>query len=580
MKQLHTLGVTVLASLMLYSCQIEKYDISHVDSRIAIGGDSLAIPLGSTTKLTLDDFTSKIGDYLVTSQDNSYYFEFKHNFESKGDFPEFTQEQRTMASMEQYVPIELSLPNPGILPGDPVITIPELSFPIDRQAVLEIELDDEVTEYISSLDSMILENDALLCCEVDMSKLPSVDADPLLNLTIKFPERYIFNDNRIVDNILVLNNIQIQQDVKFILTPGIKMRGLRFDKETISEHLVIKDTVDISLSINYTDAQVGYETANNLSVDGDITVGVTNIILKELYGVIKYSTDSPQTSEITIEDMPNEIRNQLNILDVSPIMDLEYTSNISVPIRTAMNLVPYSNYEELSQRTVDFTMDLPAADRNLDETTSYIHIGPAPSATANINVVKDLSPLLKTIPDMIKLEYTMSTIENEQHYLDLSKSVTANIDCSVKVPLSFGPELYINYTDTMEIEDMDSNIMKILQNNRLHLIMDFNTTLPFDISLDLSLLDQDGNTASQIIIPSQTIKAGKRNQEEKSHFDIEISDPQKSVENLTGLIYSLTVTVPDTYEGNACIYTDSYLHAKMSFMAQGGIILNLEDYEN
>lgn len=577
MKHFYKLGVTVLASLALYSCQTEDYDLTGMSQRIAIGGDSLVLPLGSTTKLKLGDFTSKIGDYLITSQDNSYYFEFTQSFDSKGDFPEFTDDQRTMTSMEQVVPVGVTLPNPGITSGMPAITIPSLTFPVDRQAVLEIELDDDVTQYISSLDSMILENGTMLCCKVDMSQLPNVGTDPSLDLTIQFPERYIFDDSRIVNNTLTLSGIQIQQGTPFELNPGLKLHGLRFDSETISEHLVLKDTVDISISINYTNAVVNYETANNLSINGAVNVVVTDIVLKELYGVIKYSTDTPQTSDIEIEDLPNEIRNQLNVLDVSPIMDLEYTSNISIPIRTDMKLIPYSNAEELTQRIVEFSMDMPAADRKLESTTSLIHVGNAESSTANVNVNKDLSPLLQTIPDMIKLEYSMSTIQNVQHYLDLSKSPTASIDCSVKVPLSFGPNMYINYTDTMEIEDMDSKIMDILQDNKLHLIMDFNTTLPFDLKLELTLLDQYGVPADQIEIPAQTIKAGKRNQESKSHFDIEISDSKKSVESLSGLIYSLTVTAP---EGNACIYTDSYIQAKMSLMAQGGIIIDLNNYEN
>lgn len=569
-----TKGITAIAVLALYSCLEDGFDLNNQDQTIAIGGDSLVIPLGSTTKLSLGDFTSKSGGYLVKDDDSSFCIEFKQKFDAKGDFPEFTVDQRTMDAGDPVeVPVACQLP-PVPVPVGNTYHEDSVNFVVEKEAVLEITLDDQVTTYISSLDSIIFENGASIQCSVNMSKLPDVNSDPLLDLCIEFPERYIFNDSRIIDNKLILKGQKIVRNKPFILTPALGIRGILFDGESIVEHLVVTDTIGVNVKIQYLDVEIGYEAASNLSINGNVTVDVANTVLKEMYGIIRYSTETPQYTTIEIEDIPQEICNQDNILDASPVINFVYTSNISAPISSDMWITPYWENEPMLDRKVDFTVNFPAADRGLDSTTTIVHVGSTPSDNAQININKDLSPLLRTIPSAFDIEYTMSTVQEGQHYLDLSKQVIANMDCNVKVPLKFGQDLLISYKDTMEISDMDSNIMTMLQDNELHLIADFATTMPLDIALNLTFLDQNGNPADKIQIPQQTIKAGARDNEHVSHFDIAFSDPDKSVESLSGIIYNLTVTAPTE---NAGLFTDTYLQAKMRLFVPGGININIDE---
>ncbi|MCQ2058956.1 MAG: hypothetical protein MJY71_03895 [Bacteroidaceae bacterium] len=569
-------SITAISAMLICSCGMENIDFDNFDGTIAIGGDSLEIPVGSTTKLFIENFASEGGGHLVSYADSTYCIEFQQRFDSKGEFPEFSIEERTIGMEEPViVPVECTQqPIPGIEPGQ-TISVGSIDFTVNQGSFIEIAVDDQVTGYINALDSVIFENGAKIACSVNMQQMPNVGTDPIMNLCIEFPERYIFDDNRITDNKLVLNNQKISKGVPFEISPALNVRGLRFENETISKPLIIKDSVGVNVEIKYLDAQVSYETANNLTIYGDVTVTVSDAVLKEIYGLIEYSTDAPQSSEIELTDIPNELRDPQNVFDVSPIIDFEYTSNICIPVKADMNIAPYINDQVLNNNVVDFTMELPAAERQKDSTETVVHLGKTAWEYADINILKDLSPIVRTIPDKFKVEYSMSAIQEGQHYIDCSKPVIANINCNVKVPLAFGKDLCVSYKDTMKIEDMEDKLMEIFQDNRLHLIADIASTMPLDVKLDIAFLDQDGNYADKIQIPQQIILAGDRQKEKITHLDIEISDPQKSVDYLTGVIFNITATAPN---GNAAIYTDTYLQAKMSLLVSGGIILSDTDF--
>lgn len=70
-------GVLILFSAMLiHSCVDPMYDFKKgIDTQISVGGDSLAIPLGSTDTIRLSDFLSSDDlDFLKTMEDGGYGF--------------------------------------------------------------------------------------------------------------------------------------------------------------------------------------------------------------------------------------------------------------------------------------------------------------------------------------------------------------------------------------------------------------------------------------------------------------------------------------------------------------------------
>jgi len=72
------LGIFVISSatLLINSCKDPMYDINKgIDTEISVGGDSLALPIGSTDTIRLGDFLSSDDmDFLKTMEDGGYGF--------------------------------------------------------------------------------------------------------------------------------------------------------------------------------------------------------------------------------------------------------------------------------------------------------------------------------------------------------------------------------------------------------------------------------------------------------------------------------------------------------------------------
>ena len=75
------------AAAILWSCSSEiSFDEDSFDSSMTFGGDSLAVPVGSTDVISLDDFLSvSDGGLIQKNSEGEYFIEFTQSFEEHVD---------------------------------------------------------------------------------------------------------------------------------------------------------------------------------------------------------------------------------------------------------------------------------------------------------------------------------------------------------------------------------------------------------------------------------------------------------------------------------------------------------------
>lgn len=556
-------AVAFSAILLMCSCVDSSYDFGKgIDTTVSIGGEELSLPLGSTKKMTVSSMLGlEDNENIMQDGDGNLYLEIA------GEKQTFSTviENVTVGAIEPMI-LDMDFGSPVIPDGEYSI---DLSIPSTELGNLSYD-EVSIPEQISALH--YVEYDGY--CHIEIS-IP--DAKPehikIQSMHISFPEWLMTDDSRIKDNILTITG-----DVYAgkSLTTDVKVKGIDFSKAPGSfdpeKHTVSisgEMTVDCSITAYFTGEGNTEKVRLHTELEMKNSSGETDLSAAKIVCGIDYKTE---TIEGTFDiEMSDEFISDDIILDLSgPSASLEIN-----------NMSPFTGRADCMLRTLDnsgsqiasvsFSMPEIAA-----EATSRFRISEQGNDADGFDGVgvKGFDDIFFKLPKSAGYS-TEFTVSEPECSIVPGSSYSFEVNSSINIPLSFGPEVNAAYDYVIE------GIGESLKGTDIREIVirsTLNSSLPFGIRMEGRALDASGNAAEDIRVTfdegEDYIFFPSEEGISEREFKINVSAADGNISEINSIAISITILEGSGKSINA---NDYILLKDISIMIPGGLEVNLKD---
>lgn len=153
--------------------------------------------------------------------------------------------------------------------------------------------------------------------------------------------------------------------------------------------------------------------------------------------------------------------------------------------------------------------------------------------------VDELPELIRTIPDMIKVEEIHAQVLPQFYTLNLGVNKTVSTDYNLDAPLEFGKDFNIVYKDTLDgwSEDIENYEMKEVQ-----VTLKAVNRIPLNLNLTASALNANGQVMTDVLVETDGYVAAPASDGQPSEQTITFTLKKEDggrIKNLDGLILKL-----------------------------------------
>lgn len=522
------LWVTAISPLFFASCVDDSYDLSKdIDMTITVGGN-LGIPGGGTEEFTLEDIMD------LDDPDNSVL-----------QADPVTGEYKLLKSSSEETSVHIDAVT---ITGESDQSHQTLTFntPIGETLTsdvndLQIHFDfenDDITDDIVTLSEADVNCDAIMILDYSETTTGDVGALTLkkgfeIEIAVQGQKEQQGKDNTLVINITDKGNAREQFEVvESDATLG--NQTIRFKKDEVIQR---GDKLEIPITIsriqniptNQGLTSVGHFVINTtISAKGkasipaggnsDVTINLNigaepaTVTLESATGKVNPNIDI-DIDPVTIDDVPDFLNEDNNTLDIkNPCIMLSVTNDAPVHVNIKADIIRSKDGNQ------DYTLQIgvPEEDASKPEnadkriiakgskdnpvtTTYYLSRVAMPGVDNNIELGEDIYNLIKTIPDEIRLENVEAkALQNEEYTITLGETgadYLVNTTYELNAPLQFGPDLVINYNDT--INDWQSDLEDISFKNAVVEMTALNG-IPLNFGIEATAIDVNGNAIPNV----------------------------------------------------------------------------------
>lgn len=522
-------------------CVDKDYD-KEIDMNVTIAENGISIPIGETDRFTLSKLIST-DDNLKINNDSIYYI--SESTETSTEFAamrsviidpsngltpyieptEIPLSEEIAAAVEAGITYDATIPlllsaNVPIDPSNLIVSedvkrIDTIMFDAPKQAVLtfttELFATQGPADYTLSLSDMEIAfpemlmlsasgniGDATLT-DTDDNGNPLYVKDHKLTIPLKKAERGTFS---ITIDIYGLCGGDIQPDGSnnFELIPD--------NGENILNILNNRFTLDGNASVDIALNGPGTTLAQQPQVRTDFAI--EELEITRITGIIDASAQ--ESFSIELGSMPDFLEGNDITLDLAnPYIRFSATNPMGIPVNASLSVTPKDeNGESITSEPIvispiyieEATYD--RANQTMTPKENNLYISQKAPTTDWVDADKktfwyndtlytwvqgDLPALLNTqIPSSIEASLSAQTDKESVHIALLNnQSSLVQTDCDITVPLEFGENFAINFS---EIEGGIDDIFKDLTMKEAAIIANYATTLPLNLEFTLSPLQE------------------------------------------------------------------------------------------
>lgn len=525
--------VVALTMGMVASCSIDDtYDIDkEFDMTVGIGADGLALRLGNTEPVYLNDVLDiEDNDLIDTDQNHLYYLVKSDNSQfdvtignavGSIDGIELNSDQSIVSFADVDNPLGLTS-----------VTINQGEEFNQSGVTAESEFDasiDDITEEVNSIRRIVPESSLFnLRLEV-YSNNPDLrfNVTEISNLKLKFPD-YLEVEGTAADNVLDIN-IPGNPNSSVVDLGQVRLIDLLMGDDDQPLGLPVTDdgqgnrVIDItgmaSMSGDFKLASAQEQTMNDgdevrvrlvieLASGGEITVASID---GEVNPAINPDMDPIEISD----DLPDFLRDEAVTLEMqNPTIKFDVdATQLPVPVEFSGEITSYAENGSVMATAslpqsgkVDINKGQNSVYYFSQEGSPYDPTGIDPAAT--VYTVDNLSDLVRKLPDNIQVDCNDGRVNVKQgvlHSIALNRTYSGTINYDVLVPFTFNSGMTIVYTDS--IADMNEDL-KDYQAEGFDVTGEAYNTVPMELVADIEPLDLNGNVLAGITVTPATIAAG------------------------------------------------------------------------
>ena len=506
-----TTGITVFTlSALAASCVDHDYDLAEdIDLTVAVGGDKLTLPASSLQALRLTDIfdlddDSSIkeaaeGEYGLSQGD---YVLVQAGDPTESDFHIGNVEIKDNTGSRTTIEIP-AFEAPGTATVD--VTTPE------TENYFELKADDVTTDLVE-LDEVVLDMDI----DFAISFTSATNYDGKATLLTGY--EIIFDDNWTVeagaglaDRVTIADGhiVRFTRDVTCEMGQplNIDVKVVKVDLRNAPAgqglyapgHFKLESTIKSKGTVRF-----GNGSAASAGTMESVTLVTETTVNDGLITAVTGIVDPEITigdSRFSINDVPDFLADEENSLDVdNPRFYVSVTNTSPVAIELNADLASFSNSNPdtpyaIAKIGAKYGTDPVIVDGN---GTTVILVSQQPlsvAGTKNI-VVANLSDLIRTIPDFMIFETVEAEAVAPPVTLELAPTYDFTTEYEAVIPLAFGADMFLHYTDVendWDVDDLDKYSFK-----EVVLTFTATNTIPLKLTPQVIGLDRNGNEVTTV----------------------------------------------------------------------------------
>lgn len=464
-------GLLLSFSLWNVSCVDDKYDLDKdIDMTINVGGEHLAVPVGSTDTV----FLSKIieveeGDILQPDAATHIYHLTKQDDIHVNPT---TVDKVTISGATT----DLTQP---IVKNFVAGQTPSVNAKIEIFNTLTATADN-IDEALKELGALSTQNPAVLDLTFGLKGTLQGDVKAE-NLVIQLPIFLEFKEGEVeAGNKLTLNGA---------LTPKqLHVVGYKFGTKAGDG---LKPDADRSLTITGDVSMKGNVIASGISGSGDLSLAL-HVTLSEMAtdlvtGVIQPNIEA-ETTKIEFNDLPDFLQDEETRLDITnPVIVLRATNPLETPVEIDAVLTPKKNNAIIEGHEVKIGAGYDKTPVTLNPGQNVIVLSRTETssvegATNNV-VVSDINNVLEIIPDNIDVSLKPAVTNPNYYDVELGQEYKLEASYDVDVPLSFEQGLNIVYTDSVKDLNKDLKDLDKITLKKANIILTVDNAIPLGLQL-------------------------------------------------------------------------------------------------
>lgn len=443
-----------------------------------------------------------------------------------------------------------------------------------------------IPDMIKSIDAFTLK-DVYLNMEVDASEIinhiDNVDLD--MNFTITLP-KFIMVEGTQNGNILTLTG-KLNKDNKIVLNPvhviGVdpKEMTLADGKITLEEQKInIAGGVSLSnVNVDLLDLDLG---EIDVLVKGSLATKGTDVIeIDRIEASVDYQLE-PISEKFSLSGVADALGETLDFaLELNRYhFDLGLRTNLPLPFQAKMNIVPYYDGVADESKALPLDIELTPGTSASDTTLTKFWISnswdDAPVEPGYTHKVLELLPLIKNLPDEIRLDINAGTKPNAKFVIEPTAKYVLDAKYSFELPLELGNDFKLEFSQV--VDNIPEIINDVLAYGSLGLGGKVTNSLPVQLDLELQLLDADGNPVPLAEgAGRQTIKAcAADGSPQQTDLNV-VLGLKKGVETPQIKAISLKFTASSGGVAGVQFNKDCYIQADLSAIVPEGFSIDIKE---
>ena len=466
---------------------------------------------------------------------------------------------------------------------------------VETETVLNIN--EKVPEELQTLHAVSVEQGSRPQLRLRLNfpaDFPSgVERLSLEDFKIYFPEFIRFNDSRVKNNILTLNESfrpkagymtdLVIEGMDFLSFNGGK--GIHTYRENGETRIRIdsQNQIRVRGKVKADDAKVSADDLKRIQIQPVVTVDEMTL------GIVKGYVD-PVIDPIQ-ESLSFELGEDLDFLRQDAVLNLhnpqihlKVGNTMGVPVDIKLNLSARDANGQLipDSEVVPISLTLAPAEQNGIVSYSNFLISKQGTELAGYQSVQssDLSNLMTVLPEAISIQMEAVANQDTPHEIDLGREIERSIsaDYEVVIPLRF-EAIDLNYVETIDglkkdLEDFSANQEEITIELRTNV---FNT-IPLDLDLTVAGYDVDKQKLEGITSEKCPIKAGSgENEAVQTEVLLKITVAKGVLPELESLDLVIHGNAEETINGVE-LREDQFVQLKdIRLKVLGGVNVNIDN---
>lgn len=528
-KRLLGMGALCAGSaLLLTACIDDSYDLDNVDLTMGLGSDGLAVKLGNTEKIYLEDILS-VDESVKLDQNNLYYLveDGTTNFDVKVDDVDVTIDDAQLHTNQEVLTFDDMVAQSGAPAGVGSINVP-VDFapygPADGETGVNFHVD-QVGADIKHISEVMLE-DTPVIIKMRTVNSPNVHLgiDYLKDFTITLPE-FLHVKNPSAG--WTIDGQKLTFTGNFSFPANGVICEVTADQATLGEDGT-PENGSITLGADMTrismDGEVYFCATQaftmtpgdyaNVQLDVEIGNRTGTVSVDEVKGIFDPEIN-PAIETIDIASgLPDFLQEDgVNINVANPT--LKFSADMS-QIPVGINLSADLTAVKAGANGFTENVNLPQlAVNDRQHNTVYYYQADAPYdpeadaaavATAQAQV-NNISSLIEKLPDYINVDLSGRhlTVQNREYTVKLGRTYSATAEYNVYAPFEFNSGLTIVYKDSTESVGED---IKDYAAKGVRLTAAAQNTIPLNLVLSIEARDENNRPIPGVNFSTANISAG------------------------------------------------------------------------